>query len=633
MGPMRTAWPFLLCLGVAQAGDPIADHDKAHGAPELPRLGTIGDRPPPETTLVVHVHRDGAILIDGKEVSLKEFSAKLGRLRAAQKEPAVLLRADARLPWRAVQLLRIACLESRIDRVFHAVLPETGDEEGAFLWPPRDGGGDSATRVAILQGARNGTPEQLYWAAREAEVRDVNLKTAFFVPAGFVLRAVDALFRAGVSRVSQQGTAIPRFTDDEGDLKFLARVILEQGASEENAIYVTHTPLGEGKTDPMPAAERIRGAFAGYAVPARADEEPESKDGPSTGPVANRGRPTAGVELGLKWLADHQDLDGKWDCDGFPGHDPDDDKCDGTGAAPYDVGVTGLAILAFLGAGYTDRKPSENPYADTVRRGLGYLIASQDEEGTFGPSTTPRASYNHVIAAVALCEAYWMTRNPRYRTPAQKGLDRIARARNPGKAWRYAPRGGDNDTSMTAWCVLALRAGKYANLEIDPDALAGARAWIDSMTGPDGRVGYAALGGLPDRPVGAAARWPPERSQSMTAAGILARVLLGEHPRESEVIGKGVKLCLDQPPVWNPDTGTIDMTYWYWGTLALFQYGGRPWDVWNKRMHDAIVLHQHPKGSGSRTGSWDPLDPWGAEGGRVYSTALMMMCLEVYYRY
>ena len=27
------------------------------------------------------------------------------------------------------------------------------------------------------------------------------------------------------------------------------------------------------------------------------------------------------------------------------------------------------------------------------------------------------------------------------------------------------------------------------------------------------------------------------------------------------------------------------------------------------------------------------LPPWGDEGGRVYSTALLTMCLEVYYRY
>lgn len=57
------------------------------------------------------------------------------------------------------------------------------------------------------------------------------------------------------------------------------------------------------------------------------------------------------------------------------------------------------------------------------------------------------------------------------------------------------------------------------------------------------------------------------------------------------------------------------------------------WRKWNEAMFEAIVKHQHMKGSGSRTGSWDPLCAWGEDGGRVYSTALLTMCLEVYYRY
>ncbi|HEX5138940.1 MAG TPA: prenyltransferase/squalene oxidase repeat-containing protein [Planctomycetota bacterium] len=343
------------------------------------------------------------------------------------------------------------------------------------------------------------------------------------------------------------------------------------------------------------------------------------------------------VELGLKWLADHQDVDedGKWDCDDFMKHDPADDKCDGAGGALYDVGVTGLAILAFLGAGYTDRgSAKENRYAKNVRAGLRFLMQSQSDDGVFGTRATHAFMYNHAIATLAMCEAFWMTRNPRYKKPAQDGLNFIAMARNPYLAWRYEPRGGENDSSVTGWCVMALKSGKYAGLEVDPDAFEGARQWIDKMTEPNfGQVGYNAPGGMPARPEGKQDKFPAEKSHSMTGVGILCRIFLGEDPKTSEIIRKGANLCVDLPPKWNPDDGSIDMYYWYYATLALFQVGGTPWKKWNDAMVDAIVKHQNLQGTGSRTGSWDPIGVWGDDGGRVYSTAVLVMCLEIYYRY
>jgi len=48
-------------------------------------------------------------------------------------------------------------------------------------------------------------------------------------------------------------------------------------------------------------------------------------------------------------------------------------------------------------------------------------------------------------------------------------------------------------------------------------------------------------------------------------------------------------------------------------------------------MKAAVVSSQRK--DGSATGSWDPIGPWGFSGGRVYSTALGVLCLEVYFRY
>ena len=67
--------------------------------------------------------------------------------------------------------------------------------------------------------------------------------------------------------------------------------------------------------------------------------------------------------------------------------------------------------------------------------------------------------------------------------------------------------------------------------------------------------------------------------------------------------------------------------------VAMYQVGGTYWRKWNEAMKLAIVQSQHPNGSGARTGAWDPIGAWGPDCGRVVSTALMAMCLEVYYRY
>ena len=54
----------------------------------------------------------------------------------------------------------------------------------------------------------------------------------------------------------------------------------------------------------------------------------------------------------LRWLARHQGPDGGWAAEGFHAQCKGS-RCGGIGERDYDAGVTGLSILAFLGAGYS----------------------------------------------------------------------------------------------------------------------------------------------------------------------------------------------------------------------------------------------------------------------------------------
>ncbi len=72
--------------------------------------------------------------------------------------------------------------------------------------------------------------------------------------------------------------------------------------------------------------------------------------------------------------------------------------------------------------------------------------------------------------------------------------------------------------------------------------------------------------------------------------------------------------------------------YWYYATIAMFQVGGKAWETWNSALTKTLLVHQ--RRGGCLEGSWDPPDNfWGQVGGRLYSTTLNILNLEIYYRY
>ena len=339
---------------------------------------------------------------------------------------------------------------------------------------------------------------------------------------------------------------------------------------------------------------------------------------------------------GLEWLKNHQSPDGSWDCDGFSANcgEIGSTVCDGDGHAQHDVGVTGLALLAFLGEGNTT---TEGQYKKTVAAGIKWLKGQQDPDtGLLGEKSSHEFLYNHSLATLAVCEAYFASRSPLLKKTAQEAVNYIQRARNPYGAWRYdVPPIGDNDTSVTGWMIFALAAAAEAGLEVDEGAFDGALSWIDEVTDPaTGRIGYDSFGSLSSRTV-ANEHYPREKGEAMTGVGMLCRIFIANHKGEDisklDILEKHAELMKRTPPEWDPTGFGCDMYYWYYGTYAMFQMGGNHWRAWEKAMEKAVVESQ--RRDGDEKGSWDPIGPWGYAGGRVYSTALMTLSLEVYFRY
>ena len=81
------------------------------------------------------------------------------------------------------------------------------------------------------------------------------------------------------------------------------------------------------------------------------------------------------VDDGLDWLAEHQEQDGSWDPAKMSRHCPKKGACDAGGfQAPYGGACTGLATLAFLGAGHVPGDPNSK-HGEVVKRSLTWLVA------------------------------------------------------------------------------------------------------------------------------------------------------------------------------------------------------------------------------------------------------------------
>ncbi|MCZ6602822.1 MAG: hypothetical protein O6952_07445, partial [Planctomycetota bacterium] len=238
--------------------------------------------------------------------------------------------------------------------------------------------------------------------------------------------------------------------------------------------------------------------------------------------------------------------------------------------------------------------------------------------------------YSHAITTIALCEAYALSgEDSSLRASAQRAVDFCLRAQNPNFGWRYGIRSDDNDTSVTGWMVQALRAGREAGLDVPEGPFAGAINWVDRATSTKGPTGYR----VPD---GKSSYLPAQDGKyievpCMTAVGMLTRLVCGQK-KSGRILLKGRSLLDKSLPEWTlGKMSTVNMYYWYYGTYVMHQVRGISWKRWNEAMQEALLPSQQKEGGAA--GSWDPIGEWGIAGGRVYSTAIGVLTLEVYYRH
>jgi hypothetical protein len=446
------------------------------------------------------------------------------------------------------------------------------------------------------------------------------------------------------------------------------------------------TPFGDpDSTLDRPSTEPSSSTAIGVGQGGVRAWRPSPFSRPGTG-LLSRGSPTGGggppkslqdaaVLDGMRWLARHQNVDGSWGALSLRDHCDADHPC----ADPktiftthYDEGLTALALLTFLGAGFSHETEAflidpvtgkKYVLGTIVKSGLKWLTEHQNPDGSFGKDRP--FMYCQALATMALCEAYGLTQNRYWHEPAQKAVDYLQAAQRPNPSgqgqwgWRYVGRQeverfhqGDSvdeqfkrelydaDTSVTGWCVMALKSARMAGLDVQQPALDGGLAFAKWVTADNGLVGY-----IDPKGAGATVTGPNDHfiyhPAGMSALGMCIRTFTA-HDENDPFLDLAAKQVVKDLPQVSKDRLSVDYYYWYYGSLAINQLdgpdspkkgGGRYWGMWNKAMIDALLSLQDKSPKSCNQGGWLVGDRWSYSGGPVYATAINVLTLEVAYRY
>jgi hypothetical protein len=321
------------------------------------------------------------------------------------------------------------------------------------------------------------------------------------------------------------------------------------------------------------------------------------------------------VLLGLAWLKRQQKEDGGWEFD-------QGDKEDR-------IAATAMVLLSFLGAGEThkERDTDYRKYRETVEKGLKFLLKHCPAEG----ANAGRMSINmqsQSLATIALCEAYGLTRDKELKPHAQAAINYIQKNQAKGGGWSATADGTSNIT-VTGWAIQAIHVGWHTrDLITDARVIKNAVVYLDSLAT-----------GMRKSMYGTTDKSDADPGTTPTAIGLRSRYCIDAWGPSHPSMIDGVAGLMKNPPA----RMNRDPLYVYHATQVVFGYYSDDWKTWNAGPKDDkgvrkggtqdLLVNSQARKIGADMGSWDPEGEFGKRYGRLGTTAIYLLTLEVYYRY
>jgi hypothetical protein len=258
-----------------------------------------------------------------------------------------------------------------------------------------------------------------------------------------------------------------------------------------------------------------------------------------------------------------------------------DDGSFGSGGYSRNVAVCSLAGMAFMANG---SMPGRGEHGENVNRCVQYILNNTQENGFI---TVPTAAshgpmYGHGFAALFLAEVYGMSQDSMVREKLVKAVNLIVDTQNNDGGWRYKPERSEADISVTICQVMALRAARNAGIFVPSDTIDRCIDFVKRSQNADGGFMYMVQGGQSAFP--------------RSAAGVVALYSAGIY--EGDELRKGLEYLMQHVP--RGDAFSRESHYFYghyYAVQAMWHAGGEHWHRWYPAIRDALLERQLDNGA------------------------------------
>ncbi len=288
-----------------------------------------------------------------------------------------------------------------------------------------------------------------------------------------------------------------------------------------------------------------------------------------------------------------------------------DDGSFGGGRYGKNVAITSLACLAFMADGNT---PGRGQYSSNVEKGLQFVLDAAAENGLIASDAANGPMYGHGFSTLFLGEIYGMTAGGGQTQLADqihetliKAIRLIELTQNEQGGWRYNPVPYDADVSVTICQIMGMRSARNAGIEVSKATIDKAVQYVRLCQNPDGGFRYQI-------PSGSSA-WP------RSAAGVASLYYAGIY--SDDAIDKGVDYLIT-----NALPGRVRLArghYFYghyYAVQATYLAGGDAWGTWWPAIRQELIEKQLDDNSWADTTV-----------GPSYGTAMALIILQMPKRY